>query len=60
MLNIGPLILAKKEFRAKTQIRVKVYLESHRDRRSEPAGLHGLRKLITEAKEEPLELRRKK
>lgn len=37
------LILAKKKLRAKTQMRAKVYLECHRGR-SEPAGLHGLRK----------------
>ena len=37
----------------------KVYLESHRGR-SEPAGLHELRKQVAEVKEGPLELRRKK
>ena len=35
------------------------YLESHRGGRSEPAGLHGLRKHVTKAKEGPLELKRK-
>ena len=30
--------------------------EGHRDGSSEPAGLHGLRKQITEAKEGPLEM----
>lgn len=38
----------------------KVYLESYRGNRSEPAGLPGLRKHVAEAKEGPLELRRKK
>ena len=41
------------------QIQVKVYLESHRGRKSESAGLCRLRKQVTEAKEGPLELRRK-
>ena len=62
--DVRPWILAKKEFRANTQIQAKVYLESHRDRselwRREPAGLCGLRKQVTEAKEGPLELRREK
>ena len=36
---------AKKEFRAKKlKLQEKVYLESHRGRKDEPAGLHGLRK----------------
>ena len=52
--------MAKKDFRAKTQIQANVYLESHRGRRREPAGLCGLKKQIIEAKEGPLELRRKK
>lgn len=63
-LDVRPWVLAKKEFRANTQIQAKVYLESHRGRselwRWEPAGLHGLRKQVTEAKEGPLGLRRKK
>ena len=33
-------------------------VQSHRGRRSEPAGLHGLRKQVTEAEEGPWELRR--
>ena len=33
-----------------SQIQVKVHLESHRGRKSKPAGLCGLRKQITEAK----------
>lgn len=37
-----------------------VYLESYRGSRSEPAGLPELRKHVAEAKEGPLELRRKK
>ena len=41
-------------------MQVKVYLESHRGRRSEPAELCGLRRQVTEAKEGLLELRRKK
>lgn len=34
----------------------KSLLKSHRGRKSEPAGMHGLRKQITKAKEESLEL----
>ena len=42
------------------KLQEKVYLESPRVRKGEPAGLCGLRKPVTEAKEGPLELRRKK
>ena len=37
-----------------------VYLEIPRGRKSEPAGLYGLRKQVTEAKEGPLELGERK
>ena len=37
---------------------MQVYLESYRG--SEPAGLHGLRKQVTEAKERSWELRKKR
>ena len=53
------LSLAKKNSEPRTLMQ-EVYLESHRGKSSEPAGLHGLRKQVTEAKEGPLELRRKK
>ena len=44
---------------SKLKYRQKFYLESHRDR-SEPAGLYGLRKQVTEAKQGgTLKLRRK-
>ena len=52
--------LAKKEFLVKNSSEENVYLESHRGRRSEPAGLHGLRKHVTEVKEGSWELTRKK
>lgn len=35
MLDLGPLVLAKKELRIKTYIQVEAYLENHRGRRSE-------------------------
>ena len=38
---------------------MKVYLGSHRSRRTEPAGLCGLREQVTEAKEGSLEIRRR-
>lgn len=41
-------------------MQAKVYLGSHRVGRSEPAGLCGLRKQVTEPKEGLLELRREK
>ena len=60
MLDLGPRVLAKKEFRAKTEIQVKVYLEHHRGRRGELAGVHGLKKQVTDTKEGQLEPRREK
>ena len=47
--------MAKKEFRAKNS-NMRSYLESHRGDSSGPAGLRGLRKQVTEAKEGPWEL----
>ena len=47
--------LAKKEFRAKRS-EEKVYFESCRGRRSEPAGLCGLRKQVQKQKEDPWSL----
>ena len=46
--------MAKKEFRMKTQI-IKSLYKSRRGRRS-----YGVREQVTEAKEGPVELRRKK
>ena len=43
-----------------SQIQVQVHLESHRGRKSEPAGLCGLRKQVPEAKAGPVELRRER
>ena len=51
--------MTKKVFRVKTRKRAKVYLESHRGRRSEPAELCGLRKQVTEANKGPSEVRKK-
>ena len=39
---------------------MKFYLQSHRGGRSEPAGLHRLRKQLTEAREGHLEFRSRK
>lgn len=56
MLDLGPWVLAKKEFKIKTQIQAKVYLECHRGRRSElwkkwASWAAWLRKQVTEEKE---------
>ena len=51
---------AKKEFRAK-ELKVfffLIYLESHKRRKGEPAGLHGFQKRSYRGKERPLELRK--
>ena len=45
--------MAKKEFATKT--RQEVYLESHRGRRSEPAGLSGLRKQVKRGNRKAIE-----
>ena len=58
--NLATSVLVKKEYGGKTQIQAKVYLESHRSSRSEPAGFCGLRKKVTEVKEDPWSLERKK
>ena len=50
------LSLAKKNSEPRTLMQ-EVYLESHRGKSSEPAGLHGLRKQVTKAKGGPLEFR---
>ena len=57
MLEVRPWSLgsAKKKFRARNS-NESVYLESHRGRRAEPAGLCRLRKQVTEAKEGPWSL----
>lgn len=49
---------AENEFRTKNSTQ-EVYLENHRSQNSEPAGLNELRKQVPEAKEGPVELRRK-
>ena len=48
--------LLKRRFKQGAQRAPLAYqIESHRDRRSEPAGLHGLRKQVVEAKEGTVE-----
>ena len=43
-LDLGPSVWLRKNSEPRTQLKVKVYLEIHRSRKSEPAGQHGLRK----------------
>ena len=56
-LYLCPSVWLRKNSEPRPQILTKVYLESHKSKRSEPDGLCGLRKQVTEAKERPLELR---
>ena len=58
LLHLNSWVWQRKNSEPGTLIQ-EVYLESHRGR-SESVGLCGLRKQITEAKEGPLDLRRKK
>ena len=58
-LDFGSWVRLRKNSEPRSRMQ-DAYLESHRGRRIEPAGLHELRKQVTEVKEGPLELRKKK